>query len=58
MARGHRYSEKAKAVMFNPIGQIVGQLNTVRPVKEVIRQLLEEYLEAAERLQRLSGLAG
>jgi NAD(P)H-dependent flavin oxidoreductase YrpB (nitropropane dioxygenase family) len=56
VARGHRYAEKARAVMFNPVGQIVGTMNTVRPVKEVIRQLLEEYLEAAERLQRLTAM--
>ena len=53
VARGHRYADKAKAVMFNPIGQIVGKLNTVRPVKDVIYGLVEEYLEATERLQRL-----
>jgi NAD(P)H-dependent flavin oxidoreductase YrpB (nitropropane dioxygenase family) len=43
--------------MFNPVGQIVGQMNTVRPVREVIYQLVEEYLEAVERLQRLGGEA-
>jgi len=40
--------------MFNPIGQIVGSLNSVRPVKEVIMTLVEEYLEAVERLQRVT----
>jgi NAD(P)H-dependent flavin oxidoreductase YrpB (nitropropane dioxygenase family) len=54
VARGHRYADKARDVMFNPVGQIVGTLNTVRPVKEVIRQLVEEYLEAVERLQQLT----
>ncbi|HYD49022.1 MAG TPA: nitronate monooxygenase family protein [Terriglobales bacterium] len=54
VARGHRYADKARAVMFNPVGQIVGQLNNVRPVKEVVYDLVQEYLEAAERLQRLS----
>ncbi len=54
VARGHRYADKAKDVMFNPVGQIVGALTAVRPVKEVIRQLVEEYLEATERLQRLT----
>jgi NAD(P)H-dependent flavin oxidoreductase YrpB (nitropropane dioxygenase family) len=57
VARGHRYAERAKDVMFNPVGQIVGRLNAVRPVKEVILQLVEEYLEAAERLQRLTSSA-
>ena len=57
VARGHRYAEKAKDVMFNPIGQIVGSLNSVRPVKEVILRLVEEYIEATERLQRLMSSA-
>ncbi len=53
VARGHRYAEKAKKVMFNPVGQIVGSMNSVRPVKDVIYDLVQEYLEATERLQRL-----
>jgi NAD(P)H-dependent flavin oxidoreductase YrpB (nitropropane dioxygenase family) len=54
VSRGHRYADKARDVMFNPVGQIVGTMNAVRPVREVMRQLVEEYLEAAERLQRLT----
>ncbi|HVN85562.1 MAG TPA: nitronate monooxygenase family protein [Candidatus Binatia bacterium] len=54
VARGHRYADKAKKVLFNPVGQIVGQMNSIRPVREVIRSLVEEYLEATERLQRLT----
>jgi NAD(P)H-dependent flavin oxidoreductase YrpB (nitropropane dioxygenase family) len=57
VSRGHRYADKAKDVMFNPVGQIVGTMNAVRPVKEVIRQLVEEYLEAAERLERVTASA-
>ncbi len=40
VARGHRYADKAKDVMFNPVGQIVGQMNEVRPVKDVIYRLV------------------
>jgi NAD(P)H-dependent flavin oxidoreductase YrpB (nitropropane dioxygenase family) len=57
VSRGHRYADKARKVLFNPVGQIVGQMNAVRPVKEVIVQLVEEYLEAAERLQQLTASA-
>src|SRR5262249_60013128 len=53
VSRGHRYAEKARLVQFNPVGQIVGTMNAVRPVREVVYKLVEEYLEAAERLQRL-----
>ena len=54
VARGHRYADKAKRVMFNPVGQVVGTMNRVRPVREVIYRLVEEYLEAVERVQRLT----
>jgi NAD(P)H-dependent flavin oxidoreductase YrpB (nitropropane dioxygenase family) len=53
VARGHRYAEAARNVNFNPVGQIVGTMNAVRPVKEVILQLVQEYLEAVERLEQL-----
>jgi hypothetical protein len=42
-------------VNFNPAGQIIGRLNTVRPVRQVIYDLVNEYFEAAERLSALSG---
>jgi NAD(P)H-dependent flavin oxidoreductase YrpB (nitropropane dioxygenase family) len=57
VARGHRYATKAKDVMFNPVGQIVGQMNEVRPVKDVIYRLVQEYLEAVERLEKLTAQA-
>jgi NAD(P)H-dependent flavin oxidoreductase YrpB (nitropropane dioxygenase family) len=54
VARTHRNADKAKSVMVNPVGQIVGTMNTVRPVKEVIYDLVREYIEATERLQSLT----
>lgn len=54
VARGHRYADKAKDVLFNPVGQIVGQMNRVRPVRDVIYDLVQEYLDAVDRLQRLA----
>jgi NAD(P)H-dependent flavin oxidoreductase YrpB (nitropropane dioxygenase family) len=35
---------------FAPVGQIVGRMNEVRPVRDVIFQLVEEYIETIERL--------
>jgi len=52
VARGHRYADKARDVMFNPVGQIVGSMNVVYPVKEAIRNLVEDFMEATERLQQ------
>ncbi len=51
--RTHRYADKAQAVAFNPVGQVVGMMNDVRTVRDVMYQLSEEYLEATERLQSL-----
>lgn len=54
VARGHRYSTQAKDVMFNPVGQIVGTMNKVRRTKDVIMDMVEEYLECTSRLERLN----
>jgi NAD(P)H-dependent flavin oxidoreductase YrpB (nitropropane dioxygenase family) len=51
--RGHRYPEQAKLVNFNPVGQVVGQMNKVESVKELVYRLVNEYLEATERLQTI-----
>jgi NAD(P)H-dependent flavin oxidoreductase YrpB (nitropropane dioxygenase family) len=39
-----------KDLAFAPVGQIVGRMNQVRPVRDVIYQLVEEYIETVERL--------
>ncbi len=54
MQRVHRYSDKSQSVAFNPVGQVVGQMNEVRSCREIIVQLVEEYLEASERLSTLN----
>ena len=54
ITRGHRYAKPAKDIQFNPVGQIVGQMNDVKPVREVIYALAEEYFETVERLQSLT----
>ena len=38
-----------------PVGQIVGQMNAVRPVRDVMFDLVEEYVTASERLARVTG---
>jgi NAD(P)H-dependent flavin oxidoreductase YrpB (nitropropane dioxygenase family) len=54
VSRGHRYADKAKDVMFNPAGQVIGHLNRMRPVREVMHELVTDYVEAVERLQQLT----
>ena len=54
VARGHRYSEQAKDIAFNPVGQIVGTMNKVRKTRDVMADIVEEYLEASDRLNRIN----
>lgn len=54
VARGHKYSQQAKDIAFNPVGQIVGTMNTVRKTRDVVMDIVEEYLEASTRLQRIN----
>jgi NAD(P)H-dependent flavin oxidoreductase YrpB (nitropropane dioxygenase family) len=54
--RGHAYPEQAKTINFNPAGQVIGQAQKVRPVRDVIYSMVEECIEASERLAKL--LAG
>jgi len=51
IARSHR-----KDIAFVPVGQIVGSMNSVRPVRDVMFDLVEGYIEAVQRLS--AGLEG
>jgi len=57
VVRASRYASKAQAIAFNPVGQIVGRMKEVRPVREVIYRLVEEYVEAVDRLESLQARA-
>jgi hypothetical protein len=52
--RVHRYATSAQRVAFNPVGQIVGSMNETMPVRDVIYNLVSEYVDAVERLQGLT----
>jgi NAD(P)H-dependent flavin oxidoreductase YrpB (nitropropane dioxygenase family) len=41
-----------KDLAFAPVGQIVGRMNQVRPVRDVMFDLVEEYIETVERLEQ------
>jgi NAD(P)H-dependent flavin oxidoreductase YrpB (nitropropane dioxygenase family) len=45
IARSHR-----KDLAFAPVGQIVGRMNAVQPVRDVMYRLVEEYIETVEGL--------
>ncbi len=53
VARHARYADKAQAVGFNPVGQIVGRLDKVRKTRDVVYELVEGCIEASERVSKL-----
>ncbi|MEZ5321118.1 MAG: nitronate monooxygenase family protein [Microthrixaceae bacterium] len=55
VARGHHYPEQARDVQFNPVGQVVGQLNRVRRTKDVVFEMIEDYIDASARLSTSLG---
>jgi NAD(P)H-dependent flavin oxidoreductase YrpB (nitropropane dioxygenase family) len=56
IVRTQRYAatERAQAVSFNPVGQVVGMMNEVRSTREVIFDLVQEYVDAVENLNALN----
>lgn len=52
--RTHQYAEKSQEVAFNPVGQIVGSMNQVKPAKQLVSELIDGYYDAVERLQSLA----
>ncbi len=53
MARARRYPERSQDIAINSVGQVVGMLNEVRSCREQVQRLVEEYVEAAERVDLL-----
>lgn len=54
--RTHRYVAQGdtRKVAFHPIGQVVGQINHVETARGVVQRLMEEYVDALERLNSLT----
>jgi NAD(P)H-dependent flavin oxidoreductase YrpB (nitropropane dioxygenase family) len=44
---------RSKPLGGAPVGQIVGRMNSVRPTREVIFELVDEWIEATERMAKL-----
>ncbi len=51
---GHAYPEEARDVNFNPAGQIIGRATSVRRTKDVVLEMVEEYIDAVEKLQQVN----
>lgn len=48
--RTSMYADKSQDVAFNPVGQVVGRMNQILPAKNLIDNLIDEYVEAVERM--------
>jgi NAD(P)H-dependent flavin oxidoreductase YrpB (nitropropane dioxygenase family) len=46
--------EKAQEIAMNPAGQVIGQLNQVESCRDVIYRLLDEYVDALEKVNALT----
>ena len=46
-------SGQTQEVSFNAAGQVIGQVNQIQSVKDVMYGLINEYLNAIERLNEL-----
>ena len=55
MARIHRVAEKhgtgANELVTYFVGQVVGSMNTVRPTRRVVLEMVDEFIDAVQRLQ-------
>jgi NAD(P)H-dependent flavin oxidoreductase YrpB (nitropropane dioxygenase family) len=53
--RTHKYAGKGECqkVAFNPVGQVVGQINEVESCRDLIFRLMNEYVEALDRVNAL-----
>ncbi len=53
--RTHRYAGmgETQKVAFNPIGQVVGQINEIESCRDIMGRLLNEYSEAYDRINSL-----
>ncbi len=50
VSRGHAYPEQAKKVSFNPAGQVIGRATKVRKSRDVILEMVDEYIDAVGKV--------
>ena len=53
--RTHRYAAVGEwqKIAFNPVGQVVGQINHVEKSRDVITRLLTEFVDAIDHLNSI-----
>jgi NAD(P)H-dependent flavin oxidoreductase YrpB (nitropropane dioxygenase family) len=53
MRRSAASNEGARQLVNYFVGQVVGQMNQVKPAKQVVYEMVEEFIDAAERVSGL-----
>jgi NAD(P)H-dependent flavin oxidoreductase YrpB (nitropropane dioxygenase family) len=56
VSRGSRYPEQAKDVNFCPAGQVIGRATRIRKARDVVLEMVEEYIDAVQGLGLGSGV--
>lgn len=60
-SRMHRYAGNpetgARELVGTPVGQIVGRMNAIRPAREVIYNMVQEYVDTMSRMDAMLGPA-
>src|SRR5262245_28329958 len=51
----HVETSGAKELIGSPVGQVVGRMNSVRPIKEVVYDMMNEFVDAVHRVSALIG---
>jgi NAD(P)H-dependent flavin oxidoreductase YrpB (nitropropane dioxygenase family) len=46
-------SPTAAELTVTPVGQIVGRMNQLRPARQVVSEMIDEYLDAVDRMTQL-----
>jgi hypothetical protein len=58
MRRIHRVADKegtgANELVTYFVGQVVGAMNTVRPSRQVVLEMVEEFIDTLERMNALT----
>lgn len=54
--RTHRYADSGECqkVAFNPVGQVVGQINSIESCRDIVYRLLSEYADSLEHLNAIT----
>lgn len=52
-ARMERYPEKSRDLLWVPVGQVVGRMNEELSARDVVLQMVNEYVETLERMNAL-----